>query len=365
MANRTSLERKRAFADALSGVAGSLVSLWTFYPIEKIKLQIQAGSSSSSAKLSSSRSLFQGCRAKTLHTASSNFCYFFFYSWIVAKYTKRNNGGKQINPGTRLFLSAFAAMMNTFITLPLDVLSSKQVTENIEVDDDKQEIRMDHVWGQLSLQEKDNESYSEFQEARSELEEEKNGDALSADPKNENLSNEIRSSSLENIRTLARYPSYGSLDIAGVFQTYCEDTSKLDRLKSLWKGLIPALLLCTNPSIHYTAFDVTKTRMLRNRSSNSLSMSEAFLVGLFAKFVATIATYPLIRAKVILMVTSEKSLFATLGRSYKEGGIRSLYKGCDWQLLHTVLKSALMMMVRERMSDSSRRLIVGDTNKKR
>lgn len=89
-------------------------------------------------------------------------------------------------------------------------------------------------------------------------------------------------------------------------------------------------------------------------------MSEAFVVGLFAKFVATISTYPLIRAKVILMVTSEKSLLASLIRTYNQDGLRGLYRGCDWQLLHTVLKSALMMMVREKITVSTHQLIVGN-----
>lgn len=87
---------------------------------------------------------------------------------------------------------------------------------------------------------------------------------------------------------------------------------------------------------------------------------DAFLLGLFAKFVATIATYPVIRAKVMLMVTSEKSMVAVLCRSYKEHGVRGLYKGCNWQLIHTVLKSALMMMVRENITAGTQRVIVGD-----
>ena len=90
-------------------------------------------------------------------------------------------------------------------------------------------------------------------------------------------------------------------------------------------------------------------------------MLEAFFVGLFAKFIATIVTYPLIRAKVILMVTSERSLLGSLICSYKKEGARGLYKGCDWQLLHTVLKSALMMMVKERITVSVHQLIVGNT----
>jgi hypothetical protein len=349
MSNNGSLERRKAFADALSGVAGSLVSLWTFYPIEVVKSNLQVGSQNNKT-----RSLFRGCRAKTLHTASSSFCYFFLYSLIFAKWKQRHHINRhEIHPATRLFLSAAAALMNTFITLPLDVLSSKQVTE-VEIDTEQDDEKMEHVWEQLHDND-DNESFSEFKDPHAEF---------LQDQKKEEPRTPLITTSTSDSQKLDRFPSFESLDIAAIFQKY-SDSGAFQKYAALWKGLIPALLLCSNPSIHYTAFDMTKTRILARREHKKLSMSEAFLVGLLAKFVATVATYPLIRAKVILMVTSENSLIATLCKSYREDGIRGLYKGCNWQLLHTVLKSALMMMVRERISDSSRRLLVGDTNRNR
>ena len=173
------------------------------------------------------------------------------------------------------------------------------------------------------------------------------------------------------------------------------------RYSKLWKGLTPALLLCSNPSIHYTVYDVLKTKLLmskqhsRSRSSSgskgggqqqqlSLSVSDAFILGLLSKFVATIVTYPLIRAKVLLMVEevgsednndsnsnsnllSSSSLWSVLKKSYYndgDGGIQGLYKGCNWQLIHTLLKSALMMTIREQITDRSRSLFDVKTKNK-
>ena len=174
------------------------------------------------------------------------------------------------------------------------------------------------------------------------------------------------------------------------------------RYSKLWKGLTPALLLCSNPSIHYTVYDVLKTKLLmskqhsRSRSSSgskgggqqqqlSLSVSDAFILGLLSKFVATIVTYPLIRAKVLLMVeevgsednndsnsnsnllSSSSSLWSVLKKSYYndgDGGIQGLYKGCNWQLIHTLLKSALMMTIREQITDRSRSLFDVKTKNK-
>ena len=158
-----------------------------------------------------------------------------------------------------------------------------------------------------------------------------------------------------------RLDSYVSMSTIYERRPVTHSLKSQDSSLNLWKGLTPSLLLCSNPAINYTVFDIVKSRILDQRHSTklNLSMMDAFLLGLLAKFVATITTYPLIRAKVMLMVTDEKSMLACLCRSYKEEGVHGLYKGCDWQLLHTILKSALMMMVKEKIEASTIRLIVG------
>jgi hypothetical protein len=333
----TDLSRRKALADAVAGVIGSVVSLWTFYPIEVLKTNLQAGSSGKRRG-----SMFQGCQSKTLHTTSSSFCYFFLYSYIFAYWKRQNNNrNAEVKTSTRLVLTAIAAMLNTAVTLPLDVISLKHVTsaeKEVQKCSEEDYEKMERAWCETRYSSDEDSSFddsaTEYHDTESGFEEEKKEEGLLYD---------------------ARYGISGSLPIV----------SSLDEqgFGDLWKGLAPALLLCTNPSINYTIFDVAKTRLMkiRKHSDSSLSMSEAFLLGLFAKFVATIATYPLIRAKIIMMVTSEKSLIATLCRTYREEGVRGLFKGCDWQLLHTVLKSALMMMVREKITHRTHRLIVGET----
>jgi hypothetical protein len=181
----------------------------------------------------------------------------------------------------RLLVSALAAMANTFLTLPLDVLSSQQQSGTAD-DDDR---------------------------------EEKNSK---------------------------------------------EEVSCLQSILSLWRGLFPSLLLSSNPAIHYTVFDTLKYRILLSPTNEkrNLNMLEAFLLGLIAKFVATMATYPLIRAKVLLMVTHQRSMLHCLVQEYRRNGTRALYQGCQLQLLHTMLKSALLMMVKERITRTTRRLVL-------
>ena len=305
----TNGRQRKALADALAGVIASLVSLWSFYPIDTFKTNVQANTYSS-------RGLYRGVFAKSLHAASSSFCYFYIYSWISSR-----RKGTMSPTLRRLILSAVAAMLNTCLTLPLDVLSAKQQTaSNNET--------MDQVWKVVDTDHSDDVT-------------EENDDIIAhEDEKKEDTA---------PAKTMCAHPFNPPRQTA----TRCEAES----LTCLWKGLSPSLLLCSNPSIHYTVFDSIKSRILQGNKQN-FTMAQAFLVGLFAKFVATMATYPLIRTKILLMVTTQKSMMRCLSQEYQRNGIQGWYQGCYLQLFHTLLKSALLMMVRERITVTTHRLLV-------
>lgn len=288
-----------AFIDAVGGVVATVVTVWSFYPLDLWKTKLQAGGNGSSSltlpaeqeqenepnvpskETQIVQSLFKGVGAKSLHSIGSSFCYFYIYSWIVARHRRRRKNDQDnrhhVSPGTGLLLSALAAAANTFITLPLDVISTRRQMHSPDA-----------------------------------------------------------------ARHIGHSPSI---------------CARIRRAKSLWRGLLPSLILCSNPAINFTVYDVIKSIRLRKKvtDGDTLSMLEAFLLGLIAKFVATITTYPLIRAKVCIMASNDLSLCSCLKDHYRKGGVHELYRGCNLQLLHTVLKSALMMMIRERISLSTRR----------
>ena len=297
--------RRNALADALSGVAASLVSLWTFYPFDMYKTNVQANNKCSDG-------LYRGLGVKTLHTASSSFCYFYIYSWI--------SKGKHYSTLKRLILSAIAAMLNTCLTLPLDVLSAKQQTATKPKRQETSETNNSEAAGE-------------------------NDEVASIDLHEDEKKDDI-------------HPPETAHHAQTTASTLSKETQTLTHL---WKGLYPSLLLCSNPSIHYTVFDSIKSQILQPDEKN-LTMAQAFFVGLFAKFVATMATYPLIRTKILLMVTSQKGMVQCLSREYQQSGIRGWYRGCHLQLLHTLLKTALLMMVRERIAETTRRLLVPNDN---
>jgi hypothetical protein len=399
---------KKASADAVAGVFASVTALLVFYPVDVLKTLRQASSSSSSSgvshgpydessssneqsvttstnKVSSEKKvqpalsrrdwislLFVGWKTKTLHVASSSFCYFYLHSWIASWFlSKRNRRGP--SPSQRMILSAAAAVLNTFLTLPLDVLSTRQQAQRQQPviptsprsDDSYEQV------GTMERRDEGGESDEIFYTAHSEsgnddpgpssfdtVEEAREDRAV--DPLQKSDMKEGReSSSMSLDRDLVRKKGWKRL---------------LQEAPSLWKGLLPALILCTNPAIHYTVYDTIKARLLDRRpvgtahSTGSLNMAEAFVVGLAAKFVATMATYPFIRAKVVMMISSQKddatakSLFQCLQEEYQQAGVRAgLYRGCRLQLLHTLLKTALLMMVRERITRTTYRLMAVDS----
>ena len=329
--------KRKATADAFAGAVASLVALWVFYPVDVWKTSVQA-----SVQLDHKKSwtrLFAGMKLKTLHTASSSFCYFFLYSWIFSWHRRRQEFSKRqgnIAVSTRLVLSAVAAMINTCVTLPLDVLASRNQVSCKDPD------TTEEGWQSCTVED--------------------------ADSDREGLSDGGKKSDETHRLDKKVYASDENEERADRVIERTSMSFLMEDYRPMWKGLIPSLLLGSNPSIHFTVFDVIKSQVLKHRSgqlSHNLNMAEAFLLGLVAKFVATIATYPLIRAKVMIMVSSQPStqlspvteLFNCLSDEYRKHRIQGLYRGCRLQLFHTLLKSALLMMVRERIALTTDRIL--------
>ncbi len=446
---------KSSFADAAGGVSGSLVALLAFYPIDVIKINLQAGKSSSEnedehavekdrnlravlrrmrskypSNLEFMKALFKGFHLKVAHTTASSFAYFFIYSWIQSKhkiYTlsspSRKSGKYQPSTSMRLLLSAVAAMCNVTLTLPLDVLASRsQVMQsgnqkNIrneknssfesECEDFEEEKKddgitsthssqriMDNVWKNVNDIDSDgdydtaNEDITSYRDVITMGSEDKynaimcegkivdddcasyassdNGNNFAIDRDCGQVEDPIVKP-IFRVDTLTQpFPKHLVHTLAILNKTKREDVYKLTEL---WRGIRPSLLLCTNPSIHFTVYDSMKDFILKHKGGENLSMGEAFVIGIVAKFAATIATYPLIRAKVMLMVANKRkindsnetddTMMGILKSMFAEGGVVELYKGCSLQLVHTLLKSALLMMVRERITRTTRKLILG------
>ena len=158
-----------------------------------------------------------------------------------------------------------------------------------------------------------------------------------------------------------------------------------------YKGIEAYTVLCLKPAIQYTVYEQVKGAVLAARaaggaarrrerggnsggggadggddrpaspsssSSSSLSASEAFFLGMFARVIATMLTYPYLRAKVMLQSTygnnatttiKKPTIMQMIGEQVREGGVGGLYQGIGPELTRGVFSAALMMMVKERI----------------
>lgn len=287
--------------------------------------------------------LFAGLSSKVVHTLASNFAYFYWYSFLKQSVERRS--GAAISTGMNLFVASLAGALNMSMTLPLEMINTR-----------------------AQIQPSDSESSSESEEEKSEQ-------SASSAVKNAAKNGGVRHQTMWEI---AR-------------EIYAEDG-----LLSFWKGFIPSLVLVSNPSINFTIFDKLKLRLQQSKmaASNatrlaSLTAWEAFVLAAVAKAVATIVTYPVIRAKVLMQAQKKQlasqsaaapavethpthphhphhhhhpsemgtSMVQVLQRIGELEGPTGYFKGCSAQLFNTVLKSALLLMTKEQITKYTMRVL--------
>ncbi|GMF31214.1 unnamed protein product [Phytophthora lilii] len=322
----------KAFVDASAGAMGALFAAVLLYPLDvaKTRRQVDVADQQDAARRKEARNLlaavwliyrregadglFAGLSSKVAHTVSSNFAYFYWYSFLKAAAERQARA--PITTGTSLLVASAAGALNMSMTLPLEMINTRaQILPSddeadADADKDKDQDGRRSMWG---------------------------------------LAKEI----------------------------YAEDG-----LLSFWKGFIPSLVLVSNPSINYTIFDKLKLQLQHSKMAatnatrvSSLTALEAFILAAIAKAVATIVTYPVIRAKVLMQAqkkqvagqqkTSHAHHHAEMGNSMLQvlkrigelEGPSGYFKGCSAQLFNTVLKSALLVMTKEQITKYTMRVL--------
>ena len=175
-------------------------------------------------------------------------------------------------------------------------------------------------------------------------------------------------------------------------------------LRAFWSGMAPSCLLVVNPAVNFAAFD--RLKMTYNRAkarararggsrvatsdidaaTTPLGPLEAFLIGAASKAIATTITFPLIRAKVLMMRRAGSSrdrdsgsrsksnaksrarenqdedededgdvraranaFFEVWGDIVRAEGVAGLYRGLGVQLSRSAVAAAIMFAARERL----------------
>lgn len=160
---------------------------------------------------------------------------------------------------------------------------------------------------------------------------------------------------------------------------------------ALWHGLEPSLVLTSNPALQFMMFDTLMKFWTRRRTDAShsgparASALAVFFLAALAKAFALTATYPLIRAKVMMMAarskrgkgeprvsTSERACACegsgaeakhsagmrnVVARIIQQEGVAGLFYGLPAQLTKTVLGAALVMLIKDRLTKRVRAVL--------
>ncbi|PAN19708.1 hypothetical protein GQ55_3G282300 [Panicum hallii var. hallii] len=297
-----------SLAEATSGAIGALVSTTVLYPLDTCKTKFQAELQThqgthkyrnlsdvfwEAIRKRQLLSLYQGLNTKNIQSFISSFFYFYGYSYFKRLYLEKS-GAKSIGTTANLLVAAAAGACTVIVTQPLDTAASRMQT-------------------------------SAFGKSK------------------------------------------------GLRETLAEGT-----WMEAFDGLGISIILTCNPSIQYTAFDQLKQRIIqRQRRKNggsaednsrvALSAFSAFLLGAISKSIATVLTYPLIRCKVMIQAAdpdededdeserpsksrAPKTMLGALHAIWSKEGIPGFFKGLHAQILKTVLSSALLLMIKEKIS---------------
>ncbi|KAH8878983.1 mitochondrial carrier [Thozetella sp. PMI_491] len=136
-------------------------------------------------------------------------------------------------------------------------------------------------------------------------------------------------------------------------------------VKSLFAGIVPALILVMNPILQYTFFEQMKNAAERRKMR--VTPTIAFFLGALGKLFATTITYPYITVKSQMHVASDgkkETVAEAISRVIKEEGYEGLYKGIGPKVTQSVLTAAFLFAFKDALYGQSVRLRATLANKK-
>ncbi|KAK9814416.1 hypothetical protein WJX72_005617 [[Myrmecia] bisecta] len=138
-----------------------------------------------------------------------------------------------------------------------------------------------------------------------------------------------------------------------------------------WRGVLPSLLMVTNPTVNYVLLEWLLARLVawRRRATGKVTKPnalEVFAMSALAKLGATMVTYPLLLVKARLQSagkhTHQDRQYAgtldALQRIWSTEGFTGFYKGLRAKLAQSILAAALMMMIKEELTQATRAMLL-------
>ncbi|GAA5943460.1 hypothetical protein JCM10213_005490 [Rhodosporidiobolus nylandii] len=161
-----------------------------------------------------------------------------------------------------------------------------------------------------------------------------------------------------------------------IYQTIL-DILRTDGIKGFFSGLMPALILVSNPILQFTLFEQLKNLILRRRAlrlskgnagAPPLTDLDFFLLGAVTKLFATGVTYPYLTVKARMQAgnaegKSYSSSLDGLRKIVAKEGVQGLYKGIAPKLTQSVATAALLFLAKEKIYVATRKALVGTVAK--
>ena len=301
--------------DAFSGALAAVISAFVVYPFEILRIRRQIELSLSSL-ISWSDIFSKALSLRLTHTAVTSLIYYSFYETFKksncfdfsSKYSNNNNNSNKWKFLSNFLSANIAGILTVTMTVPLDVMV---INEQVN---------------------------------------------------NEKLNNQTNNDTTTTTTTTTNGDNNNNKNI----------NSNWDMIVHKWRGITPSLLLCLNPAIHYSVYDLLKYHVItyKNSSSGGSSSSssssnvllekqlhpfEGFLIGTLAKVCATVVTYPLLTSKITMMTSSNsnnndndtKKMMKILYFTFIIQGFAGLYKGVHFHIMNTSIRAAMSMALRE------------------
>lgn len=332
-----------ALANGLAGAGGGIIAQIITYPLQTVNTRQQTERVSREGRDSHGSALFQilqvvrseglpglysGLKPSLLGTAVSQGVYYYFYQVfknraeaIAAANKKRGRGDGSVGMLSWLVVAALAGSVNVLLTNPIWVLVTRMQT---------------HTQAERKIVEAKRET----------LLKEASQSVLTAS------SLEVQLAELDSLKP---HP-YGTLQAAR--EVYNESG-----VTGFWKGVIPALIMVSNPSIQFMIIEslskqLRAKRAAKNKDQQNITALEVFIIGAFAKLGATVCTYPLLVVKSRLQAKQEISGNVSLRYSgtvdaiikmIHHEGFRCFYQGMRTKIVQSVFAASVLFMVKEEL----------------
>ncbi|KAG4989789.1 hypothetical protein AAZX31_11G230900 [Glycine max] len=144
-----------------------------------------------------------------------------------------------------------------------------------------------------------------------------------------------------------------------------------------WKGVLPTLIMVSNPSIQFMLYEAMLVKLRKRRAwskkgSNGVTALEIFLIGALAKLGATVVTYPILVVKARLQARQDKTgdkrhhykgTWDAIIKMIRYEGFNGFYNGMGTKIVQSVLAAAVLFMMKEELVRGVRFLLANDAVK--